>query len=165
MLRLAASRSGGLPQRAGRKARARSERSRQQRALGSALLGWGRENAVYTSYPFEQTKRAYERDGGKITSFHSTRYQAGTWSRLRRVVIKVEVSDQGVHTRFVVTDMEEARTKVLYQQIYCARGQAAQGPSRGGRPQRAETMKSRPIAPIRPIGTGSGRSDNLVLGA
>src|SRR6266436_937698 len=72
----------------------------------------------------EQAKRAYERDGGKITRFHSTRYQAGTWSRSRRVVIKVEVSDQGVNTRFVVTDMERARTQVLYQHIYCARGQA-----------------------------------------
>ena len=72
----------------------------------------------------KQAKRAYERDGGKITRFHSTRYQAGTWSRSRRVVIKVEVSDQGVNTRFVVTDMEEARTKGLYQHIYCARGQA-----------------------------------------
>src|SRR4030095_12932189 len=72
----------------------------------------------------EQPKRAYERDGGKITRFHSTRYHAGTWSRSRRVVIKVEVSDQGVNTRFVVTDMEDARTKVLYQHIYCARGQA-----------------------------------------
>src|ERR671934_977596 len=72
----------------------------------------------------EQAKGAYERDGGKITRFHSTRYQAGTWSRSRRVVIKVEVSDQGVNTRFVVTDMEHARTKVLYQHIYCARGQA-----------------------------------------
>jgi hypothetical protein len=72
----------------------------------------------------EQAKRAYERDRGKITRFHSTRYQAGTWSHSRRVVIKVEVSDQGVNTRFVVTDMEQARTKVLYQHMYCARGQA-----------------------------------------
>jgi hypothetical protein len=39
-------------------------------------------------------------------------------------VIKVEVSDQGVNTRFVVTDMEQARTQVLYRHIYCARGQA-----------------------------------------
>src|SRR6266849_239288 len=35
----------------------------------------------------EQAKRAYERDGGTITRFHSTRYPAGTWSRWRRVVI------------------------------------------------------------------------------
>lgn len=72
----------------------------------------------------EQAQRAYARDRSKVTRFHSTRYQAGTWSRSRRVVIKVEVSDQGVNTRFVVTDMEQARTKVLYQRIYCARGQA-----------------------------------------
>jgi hypothetical protein len=72
----------------------------------------------------EQAKRAYERDGRKSTRFHSTRYQAGTWSHSRRVVIKVEVSAQGVNTRFVVTALEQARTKVLYQQIYCARGQA-----------------------------------------
>src|SRR4029450_601954 len=36
----------------------------------------------------EQAKRAYARDGGKVTRFHSTRYQAGTWSQPRRVVIK-----------------------------------------------------------------------------
>jgi hypothetical protein len=39
------------------------------------------------------------------------------------VVIKGEVSEQGVNTRFVVTDMEQARTQVLYRHIYCARGQ------------------------------------------
>jgi Transposase DDE domain group 1 len=72
----------------------------------------------------EQAKGAYACSGHKVTRFHSTRYQAGTWSRSRRVVIKVEVSDQGVNTRFVVTDLEQARTKVLYQKIYGARGQA-----------------------------------------
>lgn len=71
----------------------------------------------------EQAKRAYAHRGQKVTRFHSTRYQAGTWSRSRRVVIKVEVSEQGVNTRFVVTDLEHARTQVLYRQLYCARGQ------------------------------------------
>ena len=71
----------------------------------------------------EQAKRAYERDGGKVTRFHTTRDQAGTWSRPRRVVIKVEVSEQGVNTRFVVTDLEQTRAKRLYRQLYCARGQ------------------------------------------
>jgi Transposase DDE domain group 1 len=72
----------------------------------------------------EQAKRAYVYSGRKVTRFHSTRYQAQTWSRSRRVVIKVEVSEQGVNTRFVVTDMEQVRTQVLYQHLYCARGQA-----------------------------------------
>jgi len=72
----------------------------------------------------EQATRAYALSGHKVTRFHSTRYQAGTWSGPRRVVIKVEGSEQGINTRFVVTDLEQARTKVLYQQISCARGQA-----------------------------------------
>jgi hypothetical protein len=72
----------------------------------------------------EPATRASARWGRKVTRFHSTRSQAQTWSRPRRVVIKVEVSEQGVNTRFVVTDMEQARTKGLYQNIYCARGQA-----------------------------------------
>jgi hypothetical protein len=83
-------------------------------------------NAVLQELAHEvvaQAKRAYARWGRKATRFHSTRYQAGTWSRSRRVVIKVEVSEQGVNTRFVVTDMEQAHTQVLYRHIYCARGQ------------------------------------------
>ena len=59
----------------------------------------------------------------RLPAFTRPRYQAGTWSRSRRVVIKVEVSEQGVNTRLVVTDMEQARTQVLYRHIYCARGQ------------------------------------------
>jgi hypothetical protein len=42
----------------------------------------------------------------------------------RRVVITVEVSEPGVTTRFVVTDMEQARPQVVYRQLDCARGQA-----------------------------------------
>ena len=72
----------------------------------------------------EQAKRAYAQRGVKVTRFHSTSYQAGTWRRRRRVVIKVEVSEKGVNTRFVVTSMEQARTRVLYRTIYCARGDA-----------------------------------------
>jgi Transposase DDE domain group 1 len=72
----------------------------------------------------EQAKRAYAGSGHKGTRFHSTREQAGTWSRARRVVIKVEVCEQGVKTRFVVTALEQARTPVLSQPRYCARGQA-----------------------------------------
>ncbi len=60
----------------------------------------------------------------KVTRFHSVRYRAGTWSRYRRVVIKVEVTEQGINTRFVVTDLEQARASVLYRDIYCDRGTA-----------------------------------------
>ena len=81
----------------------------------AVLQAWAREVVA-------QAQRAYGRDGGTITRVHSTS-QAGTWSRSRRVVIKVAVSDQGVTTRFVVTDMEHARTQVVYRHLSCARGQ------------------------------------------
>lgn len=63
--------------------------------------------------------------GRTAPRLHSTRSQAGTWARSRRVVIKVAGSDQGVHTRCVVTAMAPARTPVLYRPIDCARGPRA----------------------------------------
>lgn len=71
----------------------------------------------------ESAKRAYEKYDRKIVRFHSFYYQAESWSKSRRVVAKIEVSEKGVNVRFVVTDMENARAKVLYQTIYCARGE------------------------------------------
>lgn len=73
----------------------------------------------------EQAERRYAGgEGKKVMRFHSIRYKAGSWSRYRRVVVKVEVTAKGTNTRFVVTDMEEAPAKRLYQAIYCARAQA-----------------------------------------
>jgi hypothetical protein len=83
----------------------------------AVLQEWAREVV-------EQAQRASACRGHKVTRFDSTRSQAGTWSCSRRVVITVEVSDQGVNTRFVVTDLEQARTTVLSQQLSCARGHA-----------------------------------------
>lgn len=63
-------------------------------------------------------------DCAKVLRFHTVRYKAGSWSRYRRVIVKVEVTAKGTNTRFVVTNMEEAPAKRLYQKIYCGRGQA-----------------------------------------
>jgi hypothetical protein len=56
--------------------------------------------------------------------YHAFSYQAGTWPHARRVVAKVEMSEQGANIRFVVTDMKDARAEVLYRDLYCGRGQA-----------------------------------------
>jgi hypothetical protein len=60
----------------------------------------------------------------KVVLFHSVRYKAKSWSKYRRVVIKVEISPKGQSVRFIVTDMEQAKAKALYQDIYCGRGTA-----------------------------------------
>lgn len=72
----------------------------------------------------EQAQRASAPRGQKVTRFHATRSQAGTWWCPRRVGIKGEVSAQGVNPRFGVTNREQARTKGLSQPISWARGQA-----------------------------------------
>lgn len=62
-------------------------------------------------------------DRAKVLRFHSTWYQAGTWPHRRRVIVKVEVTDKGVNTRFIVTDLLRSPAQWLYQRLYCARGQ------------------------------------------
>jgi len=78
-----------------------------------------------TAWVVEETERLYKRGNGKkVERFHSLRYKAGSWSRYRRVIVKVDVSSQGTNVRFVVTDMEETSAKTLYQKIYCNRARA-----------------------------------------
>jgi hypothetical protein len=70
----------------------------------------------------KQALRLHEKTGNEITLFHSFYYQAGSWSCPRRVVVRVGVSAEGQNTRFIVTDMEQAKASVLYRDIYAARG-------------------------------------------
>ena len=72
----------------------------------------------------EEAERHFARgDREKVLRFHSLRYQARTWPHARRVIVKVEVTEKGTNTRFVVSDLERLGAKRLYQKIYCARGQ------------------------------------------
>lgn len=50
-------------------------------------------------------------------------YQAGTWSKAYRVVLKAEIMSLGDNPRFVVTSLADPTPQVLYQDLYCARGQ------------------------------------------
>jgi hypothetical protein len=50
-------------------------------------------------------------------------YAADTWRYTRRVIVKAEHNRRGSNPRFVVTSMK-GDPKKLYEQIYCARGEA-----------------------------------------
>lgn len=56
--------------------------------------------------------------------FHSFEYGAETWSRSRRVVARIEATAMGTDARFVVTDLERVGAKVIYETLYCDRGNA-----------------------------------------
>ena len=49
---------------------------------------------------------------------------AGSWSRVERIIARVEAGPDGVDTRFVVTNLAGGTPRRLYQRTYCQRGQA-----------------------------------------
>ena len=47
-----------------------------------------------------------------------------SWSRVERIIARVEVGAQGPDTRFVVTNLKQRNARRLYEETYCRRGQA-----------------------------------------
>ena len=72
------------------------------------------------------TKARFEaapRDG-KIRRFKEFFDGAKSWSRVERVVARVEAGAEGPDTRFVVTNLKTRSPRALYEDVYCRRGQA-----------------------------------------
>jgi len=61
---------------------------------------------------------------GKLRRFIQFYDGAGSWSRVERIIARVEAGREGADTRFIVTNLEGGRAKHFYQRLYCARGQA-----------------------------------------
>src|SRR5215213_6080599 len=49
---------------------------------------------------------------------------AGSWSRVERIIARVEAGPEGVDTRSVVTNLSGGSARSLYERKYCQRGQA-----------------------------------------
>ncbi len=64
----------------------------------------------------------YEEAQEKVCIYEAVIYRAKSWNTSRRVIIKAEVTAKRQNVCFVVSDMEEEKAIVLYQQIYCHRG-------------------------------------------
>lgn len=63
-------------------------------------------------------------DRGKVRRFAQFYDAAYSWSRVERIIARVEAGPEGSDTRFIVTNLPGGRAKHLYQRLYCARGQA-----------------------------------------
>lgn len=70
----------------------------------------------------ESVKREYQQYGKPVKRYHSFMYQAGSWDKPQKVIVKVEVNDRGTNIRYIVTNMTEYKSKGLYEKGYCARG-------------------------------------------
>jgi hypothetical protein len=61
---------------------------------------------------------------GKLRRFMQFWDAAGSWSRVERIIARVEAGPAGTDIRFIVTNLEGGRAKYVYERLYCARGQA-----------------------------------------
>jgi Transposase DDE domain group 1 len=72
------------------------------------------------------TKARYEAapKDGKARRYKEFYDGAASWSRVERIIARVEVGAQGPDTRFVVTNLKQRNARRLYEDNYCRRGQA-----------------------------------------
>ena len=61
---------------------------------------------------------------GKARRFKEFFDGAASWSRVERIIARVEASADGTDTRFIVTNLDTRNARVLYEDVYCRRGQA-----------------------------------------
>lgn len=64
----------------------------------------------------------YEKTKTKVRTLYSAYYQARSWSKCRRIIIKTEITDKGENQRFVVTNLSGS-AEYLYDTLYTARGE------------------------------------------
>ena len=71
----------------------------------------------------DQGREQFIETGQKQRLFHDIEYAADTWKYARRVIVKAEHNAKGANPRFVVTNLSGEGGQ-LYDQVYCARGEA-----------------------------------------
>jgi len=59
-----------------------------------------------------------------VRGYTETRHAAGSWHRERRVIARIEATQQGLDIRYVVTSLNIGSAEWIYDRLYCARGQA-----------------------------------------
>jgi len=57
-----------------------------------------------------------------VRLYSDFQYQAGTWSKPNRIIAKVQYNHHGLNTRFIVTSLQQAQRKFIYETVYCGRG-------------------------------------------
>jgi hypothetical protein len=71
----------------------------------------------------EVAMRRVQGEAAKVRRYGEFAYAAETWNTEGRVIARVEASERGADSRFVVTNLA-GTPRWLYEVVYCARGQA-----------------------------------------
>ncbi len=89
------------------------------------ILGLGKNSILMAmaKTTLDQARNLKCQNGGKVRLFKEFQYQARSWHRKIRVVLKAEVTEQGENLRFVVTSLVSSKPAFIYETVYCGRGQ------------------------------------------
>ncbi len=77
--------------------------------------------------PLEHSTAARQAAAGsadKLRRYKEFHDGAASWTRVERIIARVEASAQGTDSRFVVTNLVGGTARTLYEELYCRRGQA-----------------------------------------
>ena len=73
----------------------------------------------------QSTRRGASPPGGeKLRRFKEFYDAAASWDRVERIIARVEAGPDGIDTRFIVTSFVGGTPRRIYEDLYCARGQA-----------------------------------------
>ena len=72
----------------------------------------------------ERSTAAQRSGTGKLRRYKEFLDGAASWSRVERIIARVEAGPDGIDTRFVVTNLSNGAARRLYERTYCKRGQA-----------------------------------------
>ena len=87
------------------------------------ITGYSKNNRLLkqTKELIEQSKNQYDTSQEKQRLFGEYQYQAGSWEKPRKLIMKAEHTHRGENNRYIVTNLE-GDPQELYDQVYCARG-------------------------------------------
>jgi hypothetical protein len=107
---------------------------------GPEVIDWCRANGVdfiFGVAPTATLRRHVERleastmaryvaapHAGKARRYTEFYDGAASWSRVERIIARVEAGADGTDTRFIVTSLPTRNPRVLYEELYCRRGAA-----------------------------------------
>lgn len=77
-----------------------------------------------TSLEQSTAARLGKSTGEKLRRFSEFYDGAKSWDDKERIIARVEAGSEGTDTRFIVTSLRGIRGRIVYEKIYCARGQA-----------------------------------------
>jgi len=74
--------------------------------------------------PMALAEAKFQTRGGAARCFDTFAYRTRSWSRERLVIVKAEHLDKGPNPRSLVTTIDHVPPAMVYEQAYCARGDA-----------------------------------------